>query len=146
VKEEYTRDKRSPKPKTEAVSRVMSANKAKNTTPEILFRKALWKAGLKGYRNNYKTIPGRPDIVFPKHKLAIFVHGCFWHRCPYCDLPLPKSNTAFWTEKFTKNQERDQRKKKDLEALEWKVIEVWECQLKNEISKSLNTIKKEIRK
>lgn len=81
----YSRDKRSPVPKNDTVSRVMSANRAKNSKPEVRLRKALWHAGLKGYRLHHKRIPGRPDISFVGKKLAIFVHGCFWHRCPKCD-------------------------------------------------------------
>lgn len=103
-KKEYIRDKRSPKPKNAAVSKVMSANKAKNTKPEMLFRKALWAEGIRGYRCNYKNAPGRPDIAFPKKKIAIFVNGCFWHGCPYCKMPLPKNNTEFWSG-FLKDQE-----------------------------------------
>lgn len=88
----YVRDKRSPKPKNENVSRVMSANKAKNSKPEMKLRKYLWNNGLKGYRLHPKKIPGRPDIAFISKKLAIFVNGCYWHRCPKCNYPLPKNN------------------------------------------------------
>jgi DNA mismatch endonuclease (patch repair protein) len=77
----YVRDKRSPVPKNEAVSRVMSANRAKNTKPELLLRKALWQAGARGYRLHYKRVPGRPDISFVSKKVAIFVNGCYWRRC-----------------------------------------------------------------
>ena len=83
----YIRDKRSPKPLSESTSKVMSANKAKNTKPEIALRKALWSEGYKGYRLNWKNVPGRPDIAYPGKKIAIFVNGCYWHRCPKCDLP-----------------------------------------------------------
>ena len=100
----YIRDKRSPLPKSEAVSRVMSANRAKNTKPEIILRKALWSADLRGYRLHPKNIPGRPDIAFTSKKLAIFVMGCFWHRCPKCGYPLPKNNQQFWKENSTAKQ------------------------------------------
>jgi DNA mismatch endonuclease, patch repair protein len=130
----YIRDKRSPTPKNETVSRVMSANRAKNTTPELTLRKALWASGLRGYRLHYKKIPGRPDITFVSKKTAIFVMGCFWHRCPNCNYPLPKANTAFWKDKFERNTARDARKKKDLKQLGWKVITVWECDLKNRLN------------
>ena len=76
----YIRDKRSPTPTSETVSRVMSANLAKNSKPELQLRKALWRANLKGYRLHYKRVPDRPDISFVGKKLAIFVHGCFWLR------------------------------------------------------------------
>ncbi|HXP50174.1 MAG TPA: very short patch repair endonuclease [Bacteroidia bacterium] len=125
----YVRDNRSPTPKSEATSRVMSANKSKNTKPEILLRKTLWAAGIKGYRCNYKKAPGRPDIAFPKRKIAIFVNGCFWHRCPYCKLPLPKNNTEFWKKKFEANVNRDKMKVKSLEREGWKVFIIWECEI-----------------
>ena len=120
----YSRDKRSPKPKSESVSRVMSANKAKNSKPEVLLRKALWQEGIKGYRIHNKRLIGRPDISFPKKKIAIFVNGCSWHRCPYCNYTLPKHNTEFWENKFGKNVERDKKKSNELENLGWKVITV----------------------
>jgi len=86
----YIRDKRSPRPRSEAVSRVMSANRAKDTRPEVALRKALRRAGGRGYRLHYKRVPGRPDIAFVSKRVAVFVNGCYWHRCPKCDLPLPK--------------------------------------------------------
>ena len=76
----YVRDKRSPVPKSEAASRVMSANRGRDTGPELRLRRALWAAGRRGYRLHYKKAPGRPDIAYPSRKIAIFVHGCFWHR------------------------------------------------------------------
>ena len=107
----------------------MSANKAKDTKPELKLRRALWKAGIKGYRLNWKHVPGRPDIAFVGKKIAIFVHGCYWHRCPECDLPLPKSNTKFWKEKFDRNIFRDKKKKRELTHLGWNVLEFWECEI-----------------
>jgi DNA mismatch endonuclease (patch repair protein) len=139
-KKEYLRDGRSPVPLKEATSRVMSANKAKNTKPELALRRNLWKRDLKGYRIHPKHIPGRPDIVYSRKKLAIFVHGCFWHRCPTCNKPLPKSNTEFWSTKFEKNVERDKRKKQLLENEGWKVLTIWECEIKSELSKILDKI------
>jgi DNA mismatch endonuclease, patch repair protein len=128
----YVRDKRSPTPKHQGVSKVMSANKAKNTKPELLLRKLLWSNGIRGYRLNWKQVPGRPDIAFPGRKMAVFVHGCFWHRCPICQYTLPKHNTDFWKAKFDRNTARDQSKKEQLEALGWTVITVWECELKED--------------
>ncbi|MEO6524385.1 MAG: very short patch repair endonuclease [Mucilaginibacter sp.] len=127
------RDKRSPVPKHANVSKVMSANKAKNTKPEITLRRALWNSNIKGYRLNWKKVPGRPDIAFPGKKLAIFVMGCFWHRCPICANPLPKHNTDFWANKFDKNVTRDEKKKDELVKLGWRVITVWECELKRSL-------------
>lgn len=140
-KQTYLRDGRAPIPKSEAISKVMSANRGKNTKPEILLRKALWAAGLRGYRCNYKKVPGRPDIAFPEKKIAIFVHGCFWHRCPNCNLPLPKSNRAFWKLKFDKNVERDKKKTQGLKKEKWKVLIIWECQINsNKINKIIQTL------
>ena len=124
---DYVRDGRSPIPTSETISKVMSANRGKDTKPEIIFRKNLRKVGIPGYRLHWKKAPGRPDIAYPKHKVAIFVHGCYWHRCPHCKLPLPKSNTKFWREKFKKNKRRDKEKKKRLEKEGWKVFVFWEC-------------------
>lgn len=137
----YIRDGRAPIPKNENISKVMSANKAKNTKPEILFRKALWYAGIKGYRLNWKKVPGRPDIAFPGKKIAIFIHGCYWHRCPYCNPSFPKSNVEFWDEKFKKNVARDKKKTKELKLQGWKVIVIWECELKNNPGKQIEKIK-----
>ncbi|MBS1917918.1 MAG: very short patch repair endonuclease [Bacteroidetes bacterium] len=142
----YIRDSRSPKPKSENVSRIMSANKSKNTKPEILFRKTLWKIGKRGYRLNYKKISGRPDIVFVSKKIAIFIHGCFWHRCPICNLPLPINNRKFWQNKFEKNQKRDFNKVQDLKMSGWKVFSFWECELKKDVDKLAKKIDKEIAK
>ncbi len=100
TKKKYCRDSRSPIPKSEQTSKTMSAIKAKNTKPELLLRKALWHSGVKGYRLHWKKVPGRPDIAFPGKKIAIFVNGCFWHRCPICNPSLPKTNISFWTDKF----------------------------------------------
>ena len=142
MNKEYVRDSRSPKPLNDSVSKVMSANKAKNTKPELLLRKALWKDGHRGYRINWKKVPGRPDIVFPSKKLAIFVNGCYWHRCPKCDLSLPKTNTKFWKEKFDKNIKRDKKKNDELLSLDWNVLVFWECDIKSNISNSIQKIKK----
>ena len=126
----YLRDGRAPVPKSEATSRVMSANRGKNTKPELTLRGALRSIGLTGYRIHWRSAPGRPDISFPGRKVAIFVNGCFWHSCPYCRLPLPKSNTEYWRAKFERNSERDARKKDALEEDGWHVIIVWECEIR----------------
>ena len=119
----------------------MSANKSKNTKPELLLRKALWKAGLRGYRLHQKKLPGRPDIAYTTKKVAIFVNGCFWHRCPHCNLSLPKTNQAFWKEKFAKNVQRDQAKQAELSKHNWKVLVIWECQLKEDVSAQVAKVK-----
>lgn len=139
----YIRDKRSPKPSSAAVSKVMSANKAKNTKPELLLRRLLWKNGVRGYRVNWKGLPGSPDICFTKSKVALFVNGCFWHRCPTCNLPLPKSNKEFWQKKFEANVNRDLKKLKMLNELDWQSLTIWECELKkNDSNLLIEDIKK----
>jgi len=142
TKRDYVRDGRSPSPKSEAVSRVMSANISKNTRPEILLRQALWANGLRGYRLHWKKVPGRPDIAFPGKRIAIFVNGCFWHRCHYCGLPLPKSNRKFWKDKFARNIKRDTMKMQNLRDIGWTVIVVWECQLKKRFPVTVTRIRK----
>jgi DNA mismatch endonuclease (patch repair protein) len=109
----------------------MQGNKRRDTTPELRMRKLLREAGFPVYCLQWMKVPGRPDIAYPGRKIAIFVNGCFWHRCPRCNLPLPKSNQAFWKAKFRRNTEREQRKIDELEALGWTVFVVWECELKD---------------
>ena len=123
------------------VSRVMSSNKAKNTKPELRLRKALYADGVRGYRLNWKKVPGKPDIAFPGRKISIFINGCYWHRCPHCELPLPKTNTEFWKEKFDKNIRRDKKKEKELLDLGWTVLVFWECKIKTNIKDCINKIK-----
>lgn len=130
----YKRDQRSPVPKDKTVSKVMSRIKGSNTGPELLLRKALFNNGLSGYRINYKKLPGRPDIVYIKRRLAIFVHGCYWHGCSVCGWKAPKHNSEFWLSKIRRNKERDEEKKVALEALGYKVITVWEHELKKDLS------------
>lgn len=129
---QYIRDKRSPPPLNKGISKVMSKNKGKDTKPELILRKLLWKNGIKGYRIHPKKIPGKPDICFVSIKIAIFINGCFWHRCPYCKLELPKHNNEFWKNKFDRNVKRDKEKISQLKRMDWQVITVWECQLKKE--------------
>ena len=119
----------------------MSSNKAKNTKPELKLRKALFSDGVRGYRLNWKKVPGRPDIAFPGRKISIFINGCYWHRCPHCELPLPKTNTEFWKEKFDKNIRRDKKKEKELLDLGWTVLVFWECKIKTNIKDCINKIK-----
>ncbi len=119
----------------------MSSNKAKNTKPELKLRKALYADGIRGYRLNWKKVPGKPDIAFPGKKIGIFINGCYWHRCPYCELSLPKTNTDFWKKKFEKNIKRDKKKEKELLDLGWTVLVFWECKIKTNIKDCINKIK-----
>lgn len=111
-------------------SEVMSKIRSKNTKPEITLRKALFAKGFR-YRINYKKLPGKPDIVFPKYKTAIFVHGCFWHGHDIgcIDSHIPKTNTSFWIQKITKNKERDKKNIALILSMGWKVLTIWDCEI-----------------
>ena len=119
----------------------MSRNKARNTKPELNLRRSLYADGVRGYRLNWKKAPGTPDIAFPGKKIAIFINGCYWHRCPHCELPLPKTNKKFWEEKFDKNIKRDIKKEKELLDLGWIVLVFWECKIKTNMKDCTNKIK-----
>lgn len=111
----------------------MSHNRAKDTGPELCLRHALWSLGFR-YRINVRSLPGTPDIVLPKYRTVIFVHGCFWHGHKDCkNYTVPKTNTDFWMAKIARNQHRDQEVWRQLEAQGWTVIIVWECQLKKAV-------------
>jgi DNA mismatch endonuclease (patch repair protein) len=99
---------------------------------EIRFRHALWAAGARGYRRGVGQ-PGRPDIVFPAVRVAIFVNGCYWHRCPTCGLPQPKANAEFWREKFDQNVDRDRIVAAVLGDAGWRVVTVWEHELRADV-------------
>jgi len=107
----------------------MAAIRSTNTTPELLLRKALFKLGYR-YRIALKRLPGGPDIVLPKHRAVIFVHGCFWHghTCP--KYRLPKSQTSYWAEKVFRNRNRDHDVQENLLDAGWRVAIVWECAIK----------------
>jgi len=128
-----------PPPTSEAVSKSMKGNVAKDTTPELALRRLLREAGWSGYRLHWK-VAGRPDIAYPGRKVAIFVNGCYWHRCPHCHPSMPKSNAEFWAEKFRRNQERDECKRNELEEAGWTVLTVWECQVRDEPSTVMGSI------
>ena len=111
----------------------MSHNRAKNSGPELRLRHALWRLGFR-YSVNDKRLPGSPDIVLPKFRTVIFVHGCFWHGHKGCkNYTVPKTNTEFWVAKVARNQARDQEVWRQLEAKGWFVIIVWECELKKKV-------------
>ncbi len=124
----------------------MAAIHSASTKPELRLRYALWYQGLR-YRVNDKRLPGRPDIVLPKYRTVIFVHGCFWHGHKDCKYyTVPKTNTEFWMAKVARNQERDQEVWRKLEAKGWNVIIVWECQLKKAVLEdTVNRVAAEIR-
>lgn len=111
----------------------MKGNRGRDTKPELKVRRALFDAGIRGYRVDWKVGRGRLDIAFVGRRIAIFVQGCFWHSCPHCQISRPKTNSDYWERKFIRNKERDERKIRELEAAGWKVLELWECQIKADV-------------
>ena len=124
----------------------MSRIKGRKTKPEEIIAKYLFSQGFR-YRRNVKKLPGTPDIVLKKYKTVIFVNGCFWHMHEGCKYFVwPKDNSEFWKNKLLTNKERDEKEKKEMEKLGWKVIVVWECQLKKaERERTLNWLVEKIR-
>jgi len=139
-KANYIRDGRAPMPISEITSKVMSSIRGKNTKPELELRAALKRTGITGYSTHMKHLPGRPDISFPKNKLAIFINGCFWHQCPHCNPALPKSHVAFWEKKFNANLLRDSKKLAELKGMGWRTLTIWECQWKKAPKRQLMRI------
>lgn len=123
----------------------MSRIRGKNTKPEEVVAKYLFSQGFR-YRRNVRNLPGTPDIVMKKYKTVIFVNGCFWHAHEGCKyFVLPDNNKKFWEEKFFRNRERDFEKKIQLEKLGWKVITIWECELKKDkIEETLENLKQKL--
>lgn len=122
----------------------MSHIRGKNTKPELLLRSLLHRAGFR-FRLHAGKLPGRPDIVLPRYRTVIFVHGCFWHRHEGCsNATMPKTRTEFWRDKFARTVERDLQKQKELEALGWKVLTVWECELQSSPEKVINMAKNQL--
>lgn len=127
----------------------MSKIRSKNTKPELLVRKFLFSNGFR-YRIHVKDLPGKPDIVLPKYKTVIFVHGCFWHgheRCKY--FIEPKTNTEWWLKKITRNKQLDTEHEKKLESENWNIITIFECKLKESnidftLNNLINKLKKQI--
>lgn len=113
----------------ETRSRNMAAIRAAGTKPEIRIRKALHAAGLR-YRLNVRTLPGKPDIVLPRYRAVVFIHGCFWHRHECSLFRWPQSRTDFWREKLDGNAVRDQKALRALDEAGWRHAVVWECSLK----------------
>lgn len=107
----------------------MSHIRSTNSKPEKIVRKYLFSKGLR-YRKNVRTLPGKPDIVLRKYKTIIFVNGCFWHKHDCGRFVMPSSNIEYWTKKINRNVERDKSNTEQLEAQGWRVLTIWECQLK----------------
>lgn len=120
--------------------RNMAAIRSSNTKPEQFLRSLLWRAGFR-FRKNVRSLPGTPDIVLPKLKTVIFVHGCFWHRHPGCKYATtPKTRIEFWNKKFQQNITRDTIVYYNLQQLGWRIFIVWECELKNKNNKTIQQL------
>lgn len=112
-------------------SAIMRAVKSKDSQAELSVRRLLHRAGFR-YRLHVAALPGKPDLVFPARKKAIFIHGCFWHLHKHCRAARrPSSNIEYWESKLKRNAERDRENRKKLKALGWKTLVVWECEIKN---------------
>lgn len=108
----------------------MSKVRGKDTSPELRVRRVAHRLGLR-FRLHSNHLPGKPDLAFPKYRVALFVHGCFWHRHPNCaKASLPKTREAFWKAKFDRNVQRDAKVFKQLTDLGWRVVVLWECETK----------------
>lgn len=125
--------------------RCMSAIKSADTKPELIVRRYLFSRGLR-YRLHSKKLPGTPDLVFPKYRSVVFIHGCFWHGHEECGMfRFPKSNEVFWRTKIEHNVKRDVAVAAALLRLGWRVLVIWECTLKkNTRKKTLENLYKEI--
>lgn len=111
----------------------MARVRGKDTGPELRVRRAAHRLGLR-FRLHRKDLPGKPDLVLPKYRLAVFVHGCFWHRHEGCRrATMPASRTEFWTAKFAATISRDRRQIAELQALGWRAVVIWECELKDDL-------------
>lgn len=114
-------------------SRRMARIRSRDTLPELALRRELHRIGLRFTLGNSR-LPGKPDLVFPRYKAVVFVHGCFWHRHHGCSIAtMPKSNTSFWQDKFNRNVERDRRVAEELVSAGWRVIVAWECALQSKV-------------
>lgn len=124
----------------------MSHIRGKDTKIEVLVRKYLFSKGYR-FRKNDKRYPGKPDIVLPKYKTVIFVHGCFWHRHDGCkNATIPKTRTEFWVEKFEKNARNDELNQEKLKKLGWNVIIIWECEIEKDFIGTMEKVEVNIRR
>ena len=126
-------------------SRNMSHIRSTNTSIEVKVRKHLFSNGFR-YRKNVTSLPGKPDIVLPKYKTVVFVHGCFWHRHEGCKYATtPSSNSEYWQTKFSRNIENDKKHVQELNNLGWKVITIWECEIKKSFDETMDRVISELR-
>jgi DNA mismatch endonuclease, patch repair protein len=129
-----------PPASTETVHRIMVANRGKNTTIERKLRRALLAAGAPRGRAHFRVGPTRVDLAFPSQRVAVQIHGCFWHHCPTCNLPIPRTNRAYWRRKFAINQARDVRSRREIRRAGWRLIEIWEHQIDDDFGSCVGRI------
>ena len=132
---------RSPAASGPGVRSSMVGNRSSDTKPELTMREALDTAGLTGFVV-HPDLPGTPDIVFEAAKVAVFVHGCYWHRCPHCSLRIPQRNQEYWVAKFARTQARDKLNARALRAEGWTVVVVWECKLYKNPQRQMSRIRR----
>lgn len=120
-------------------SDIMKRVKSTNTSVEIRLRKELWRNGLRGWRIHPKNVPGKPDIIFKRKKVAVFIDGCFWHGCPVCDRS-PKSGNAYWENKISRNMVRDKKYNELLANDGWLVIRLWEHEVMKDLTGCVSKI------
>lgn len=129
-------------PRDEAARRSMRANKSKDTKPELSLGKALWAAGLRGYRKHVRHLVGKPDLYFPRWNVCVFVHGCFWHGCTQCTRKLtPRNNAEYWAEKLNRVQERDKAHVEQLTSAGQEIVVLWECEIKRDLSSCVEKVR-----
>ena len=135
-------DPRNPAPSSVATRNVMRANRGYDTGLERKVAVALRERGLRGFRRNWPTPFARADLAVPSARLAVFVHGCFWHGCRLCQTRRPRANRAFWEAKFRRNRERDGAVRSALRYAGWTVVELRECQLKREPARQVRRVER----
>lgn len=135
------RVERPPPPSSEVTHRVMQANRGRDTRLELNLRTSLYGAKLRGYRTNYRIGRTRVDIAFPVKRVVVLIHGCFWHHCPKCNLPIPKTHREYWSNKFLVNQVRDKRVRNNLRHMGWRVVELWEHDVKKNMPVCIRRIR-----
>jgi DNA mismatch endonuclease (patch repair protein) len=132
-------------PPTPKRSRNMAAIKGRDTQPEMLVRRAVHGAGFR-YRVSSRSVAGRPDIVLPKYRTAVFVHGCFWHGHNCRVAHVPRTNVVYWTAKLHRNRQRDARNERMLQEQGWTVATLWECSLREQTATLLTSLKRRRRR
>ena len=121
-------------------SRVMASIRGRNTRPELYVRRAVWRQGFR-YRLHVRKLPGTPDLVLPKYRVVIFVHGCFWHRHGCSNTRLPSSNLQYWEPKLERNVARDAQNQAQLREMGWTVVVIWECRLQDDTDETLRYLR-----